>query len=613
MVGVCSMRVNFSQNLAFCRLLKKDEVAEYTETLKHAKEKAGQTGKSILIMPDISLPQDDKNNTGVGNLASKEASNFFDFIKTYLGINTVELLPHGRVKNRGGRFNIYSGSALSLNDSKIDLRLLTTDEFEHLLEDKEIEKAVKANNFPGKNTLINFENVSIPGEGVDIALKEAFKNFEKLDSDSKLKKEYLAYKKENNDRIFPQAVFEILENKYKDYHFKKWNNELDKNLYNPDFDKELREKRLNEITSDKNNQKSIEFYFFKQFLAEKHLGIGKKMLNDKGLKLYGDVLLGFSADEVWANPKAFEDKAFAGIPAWHIPALKQMDLLDENTPASKMLKKKFQFFAKLYDGLRVDVAWQYVNPASNFYEDDSDTTTQEKYDFGDQILNKIENWVQETKGKDFDKKDIIYEFEASPDDFEIIKNERVNPVLKNRISVLNSMYMGDHWGTNKATLGYGFEPDEFSIGVGNHDSQPLRQMAYNVPNIEHDNEYHFYKENQIYPLAEILKLNPESFLTPTEFIKAKFAEPMMAKNNHVFFMDVFGRDEKYDNLHPRTWLIYRPKLSKYYKYDYEKALKSQHGLNIMDALAKVFRVKGLDIKDNALYKKIIKFRDILYE
>ena len=338
------MKVNFTQNLTFSRLLKKEEIPEYTETLKLAKEKVGQTGKSIFIMPDIALPQEDKNNTGVGNLASKEASQFFDFMKVYLGINTVEILPHGITKGRNGHFNQYSGSSLSISDSRIDLRLLTTKDFENILSSEDVDEAVKANNFPGKDYVVNFENVIYPQRGVDIALRKAFANFEKLDADNKLRKEFSEYKKENNDRLFPQGVFKVLENKHKGYYFRQWKDEIDKNLYNPDFDKELREKRLKEITSDENNLKEIEFYEFKQFLAEKHLAIGKKMLNDKGIKLFGDVPLNFSSDEIWANPKAFEKNAYSGNLSWRFQALKPLDLLEDNTPASELLKKKFQFF-----------------------------------------------------------------------------------------------------------------------------------------------------------------------------------------------------------------------------------------------------------------------------
>ena len=210
------MKVNFTNNISFSRLLKPEEISEYKETLSAAKEKIGQTGKSIFIMPDISLPQKNKNNTGTGNLASKESSEFFDFIKTYLGINTVEILPHGQVRNNRGCFNIYSGSALSISDSRIDLNLLTTKEFENILSEKDIKKSVKNNKFPFKDIVINYENIFMPNGGVQKALKKAFENFSNLNKDNKLKKEFLNYKEENNERLFPKAIFEILYAKYKD-------------------------------------------------------------------------------------------------------------------------------------------------------------------------------------------------------------------------------------------------------------------------------------------------------------------------------------------------------------------------------------------------------------
>ena len=606
------MKVKFSDNLSFSRLLKPEETHEYKKILKKAKKKIGQTGKSILIIPDTALPQNSENNTGVGNLASKEASEFFDFMKLYLGINTVEILPHGNMmRAKEGRFNVYSGSALSISDSRIDLRLLTTDEFSNLLDEKDVEEAVKTNNFPMKNIIINYENVLLPNGGVDKALRKAFENFEKLDNDNKLKKEFLKYKEETKDRVFPQAIFEVLRRKHNNNYFYHWNDDVDKNLYNPDYDKQLRQKRLEEITSDENNKKIIDFYTFKQFLAEKHLEIGKNMLNKKGIKLYGDALVGFSYDEVWANPKAFTRNGCIGAASWSLPALRFDEIEDENSPASKMLQKKFEFYAKKYDGIRVDVGWSYVS-APVYYS----KYNCKRYNFGDKLLNRIENWVKDIKGKDFDKKNIIYEFEAAGRDFKTflgMYRPIVNPVLRNRVAVYNSVHMNNNWGSYTSFTQKGMNRNDICIGVGNHDSHPLRLIANNIPNITHNGEAHYYKNNQIKVLAKILKLNYKNLFNPVEFIKAKFAEPMMAKNNHVFYLDVFGREEIYGNPIPRNWLVYRPKLSETYKEDYKKALKSGYGLNIMDAIAKVFKAKGLDKKDEELYKKVKKFRDILYE
>ena len=38
----------------------------------------------------------------------------------------------------------------------------------------------------------------------------------------------------------------------------------------------------------------------------------------------------------------------------------------------------------------------------------------------------------------------------------------------------------DKWGYNAAYLGRGWKPDEFMVGVGNHDPQPLRQIACGI-------------------------------------------------------------------------------------------------------------------------------------
>ena len=76
--------------------------------------------------------------------------------------------------------------------------------------------------------------------------------------------------------------------------------------------------------------------------------------------------------------------------------------------------------------------------------------------------------------------------------------------------------------------------NEFSIGFGNHDPQPLRQIANGVPEkirVWDASEKTFktieksYKEDAISPLAEELKIEPQKLQNPVEFAKAKFAEP----------------------------------------------------------------------------------------
>ena len=85
----------------------------------------------------------------------------------------------------------------------------------------------------------------------------------------------------------------------------------------------------------------------------------------------------------------------------------------------------------------------------------------------------------------------------------------------------------------------------------------------------------------------------------------------------MFYMDVFGREERFDMqslnnmVHPEKNYAY--KVPEDYKSAYQNGIKEGFGFNPMDALEKVFKVKGLDKSNPDIYGKIIKYRDILLE
>ena len=123
------MKVQPIYSINFKRRLKTSEEPEYSDVLKKAKEKASHgKGKSILIVPAMSLPQSEYNNTGVGNLASKEAEQFFDFVKKYWGINEVQILPMGHFYEKNERYAIYSGTSTDLGNHVINLEDYVTKE-----------------------------------------------------------------------------------------------------------------------------------------------------------------------------------------------------------------------------------------------------------------------------------------------------------------------------------------------------------------------------------------------------------------------------------------------------------------------------------------------------
>ncbi len=605
--------------ITFGRALNKKEMRQYIDVQEKARKLAGQTGKSIFIVHDACLPQSDNKNTGVSNLASNESIDFLSYMKSYLGFNTVEILPCGELHSNNGLYSPYSGTSLSLGNHEINLELLTQNEFEKILSPDEYKDVVNSNTASDKKEIVNHKNVVEEWSAHENALKKAYARFKNLDEKTELKKNFKAYTKENNDWLEPKTVYKILSKKYNTDDYVYWQG-IDSYLYEPVVSNEERSSRIAQIL--KENPDEAEYYKFKQFIADEHLSYGKKKLHKIGLKLTGDCEINFSKDEIWANPEAFKKDSFIGEKNWHILSLNYDIIKNPNSASAKLLKRKVELCAKRYDSIRFDVGWAYIKPKIHH----STGGYEIKY-LGDSVVNLIEETVKKVKGKDYDLNNLIYEFQGG----EIFKSRYQNGIciktgdlldeVKSRVGVYDTVFMHDTyydtWGSNDGFLKRGWPKDKFIVGVSNHDSQPLRQIANNVCDTAIIGNDKYHKEPAIEPLAKILKLNPESLQNPVEFAKAKWAEPMMAENNMMFYMDVFGREERFNMHHLNT--IEHPeknfayKIPANYKEAYHRALQEGYGFNIMDSFEKIFKAKGLDKTEPKLYKKIVKFRDILYE
>ncbi len=623
-------RVGITSCINFKRALNSDEEKEFIEVDKKAANITGPKDKSILIIHDPCLPQNPAENTGTGHLASEESIRFFELMKNYLGINTVEVLPQGQLSespNRKGVYRPYSAPSLSLGNHIIYPKLLTTPEYDSILESKDIENIVKENTTqslidnlnlsdvekPSVNneTIVNFKNIVKDNSPFEIALRKAYDKFETSNSTkvTEIKNRFESYKKENDDWLEPKGLYEVLKHKHNQDFPPNWNDEIDKNLYNPDFDEKIRKKRIDDIKT--NNSKEIEYYKFKQFLADEHLAIGRKKLNEKGMKLFGDCPIGFYHDEVWANPKAFKNE----IIHWKFKALDFDTIKDENSASAKLLKRKIGLYAKRYDGIRLDASWIYAKPKLLIGKEKNETVL----NMGSHVLDMIDQTVKEIKGKDFDLKNIIHEFEADRNDFDAFENTpHIIPPLQNRVKIYTSLYMNTDfggWGSNEAFTRR-FDSDRFIIGPGNHDGIPLRQLAelsdpMGKENMEH---WSWQKKQQIPILADILKLDAKKLAeNPLEFVKAKFAEPFMAKNSMVFYMDVFGRKERFNSHYDAKSTDYSYKISDKFEKEYHQAVQEGYGFNKMDSYEKIFKAKGYDKTHPELYNSIVKFRDILSE
>ena len=569
------MRITpISPNAVFCgRPLNEKELKEYESTLKQGKELIGLTGHDIFIMPSQSLPQAPELNTGIGHLTSKTEQEYVKYMHSLLGFNVIEDLPSGHIEPYPNNFYCnYRSTALALGEHQINPQLLTTPEYAELLTREDVDEIVKANTKQNKDRLANFNNIMEENQGMDKALKKAYAKFEQLEESTPLKQSYRKFIEKNSEWI--------------DFFYK-----------------------------DKGD-----FFKFKQFLAESHQKKAKDFLNSLGIKYCGDCPIGATGEEVKARPTAFDLEHSMG---WLLPIPNFKDIENEATDAHKYLKYKVQNMARRYDMIRFDVGWAYIQPRLFLNKDNSKI---EKPNFDDRILKLIEKWVKEVKGEDFDLKNLIWEFEAGPDDFAWEKDGKMIEPLQKRMKILSTMYMKNGWGSNEAYKERGFTPEYSVVGVGNHDHQPLAEIANNIPYPYKDNgeikvngeiKYLYPKAASIEPLANLFNLSKDFVNIPAEYAKAKMAEAMTGKNTMQFFMDTFGYKVRFDkhsfNCEDTPDENYAHKILYDFKKQYHEAVENGFGANKMDSLDKIFKLKGLDKKHPALYAAIVKYKDFLYE
>lgn len=557
------MKITINSNLHFQRALKSKEEKDYLETLNLAKKKLGTDGKSVLIVPASALPQQFENNTGVGNMASEDAFKFYDFAKKYWGIKEIQILPIGQYHKHKYHYPFYSGTSLDLGNQVINIKDFVSNE--------EFKKIVQNNN---TTTQVNFANVIEPNSTHEIALK---KLYEKMPQN--LSKEFEKFKTQNNFWLEPKALYQALTTINKHHNYKKWN-ELDKNLYNEEIiNCTERNKRISEINLLQ--QKNIDFYKFKQFLAEKSLKKAKDKLNADGLKLYGDMLCGFSYDEVWAHPKAFIENSSIN---WGLPAA------DFNSQAAKeLLRKKVNLFANRFDGIRVDASWTYITPNIN----DLKTGKVVKKDYQYELLDLIDDEFKRVKGNKFDKKDIMHEFIASLDDFSIVENGTIKKPLDDRVKIYTSKDINPLWKNGHIFSNIGADNNSFLIGVRNHDSSKIE-----------------FNKNNAKILAEYLKLPQDKINNLKKYTRAKLIEASAVKNQMLFYMDGLGINEAFLRNNDPT-KDYVHKISTNYFKDYIEKLKKGEAYNPMDAMQVLFEKEGLNKTEKKLYKKIKKYNKIL--
>jgi len=587
--SVCGSKQN--KNLAFGAFTDKEleiyqskfqqarKIYEIPDNVSGEKEKLNNTA---MILPDFYCPDKTLNSDG--------SIKFIKMAKVMHGINVVQALPRGPVSE--GNLSPFSSSPFEYG--------------EHL---------------------INLKKLKAPD------LKTAYSDFKALPEDSEIKTEFKQFE-QDRPYIEKYGMLDALKEEYGTDYFHHWEGEksdLDKNLFNYDEDKEIpAENKARQEEIKANHSDTVDFYKFKQFIGYKQQQETKSQINNEGMKLFGDCLIGFSYRDEWAFKPAFEPGKTIGamdtIKASEIHTLNENDqymineLEEDQKPedqtatvfrnwgnpcldfnkirnedgtlgiAGKALKQKFDVFFTDYDGARIDAGWQLSHPVTSTNNPVANVKTGAQPEvLGTKLIDVMEMSLkeQQDKGHKIDNEDITFENLGGPAPAVLLTKNKYPHIHITR-------YAGGDWG-RPAFYNSVYEPkegEEVSSHLETNTGYTLK--GFTVGTATHDDPSTIQQEKENKHQSEMMSDELNTADTGKNFRTMKFAELYTARNQFFTAPDILGDERRLNNpqaskeTQHENWTAQVPKD---YEETYYKNIAEGKGLNSPKALALAIRAK----------------------
>lgn len=317
-----------------------------------------------LICHGSSFPAINGEDTGFGTYNSKAGHNLIEYAEKYF--NAIQLGPNGKTKASDS--SPYCGTIFSGNPLFIDLKQLTTKEWDSILPVSEFENVVKNNPNADKGKTA----YSYVSKAQLDALKVAYENFKKS---KKFTKDFEKFNKQNDFWLSKDSLYEALSIENGSDFWYGWKNKDDKKLLNPANEEEAKrfEARIAEISEKYADE--ISFYKFCQFVLEIQSLKTKEFALKHHIKMIADRQVAFSDRDAWAYQSLFLEGYSLGCPpdyfskdgqAWGFPAMNPEKLFDREGnlgEGGKLMKELYKkMFKENPGGVRIDHIVGLIDP-----------------------------------------------------------------------------------------------------------------------------------------------------------------------------------------------------------------------------------------------------------
>ena len=248
---------------------------------------------------------------------------------------------------------------------------MTEDKFGKILSEKTYKKIVSEN--PNKNK--GKTAYSYIYEKQNAALVEAYENFINSDNLEELKSQFEDYKQTNSFWLEKDALYEALIVEHNNDYWPNWQNDQDKNLFNPQNDEEkiIYSARIEQLKQK--YYKIIDSYCFSQFLINKQSEETRLYAQERAIKMIADRQVAFSDRDTWAYRSIFLDGWCLGCPpdyfsedgqAWGFPVVNPDKMFNQDGTLAQggiLLKQLYlKMFKENPGGVRIDHIVGLIDP-----------------------------------------------------------------------------------------------------------------------------------------------------------------------------------------------------------------------------------------------------------
>ncbi len=272
------------------------------------------TDRLVLAIHDQSFPSCADEEVGRGSPYTEGGTRFIHFIRS-LGFTGIQFGPQGKTSQ--GNPSPYDGTLFSKSELSISLKALAENaEWCGLLDMATVADLVAACPASDPSTKGCFD-YKYAWRAQQAALRKAFKKF--MNSEREVPVLWNSFnewtetqRSLGEDWLFRDAIFEVLTIEYGTDDWRQWS-ELDQRLFSPaPGDEDASQARIADLRETHGDE--LRFYFFCQFVVHSQHQELQKFAADIGLRLYGDLQIGYSSCDTWSCRHLFLPGYLMGAP-----------------------------------------------------------------------------------------------------------------------------------------------------------------------------------------------------------------------------------------------------------------------------------------------------------